>query len=197
MSESGVHAHAPHEEMLHHAASPGAGRLNQWIAVFTALLAAIGALVSYQGSLLMEEVLLAKNEAVLEKAHATDQWNYYQAVSTKQHLMELARDLLPADRAQARAAADAKIAKYVTQKEQIADKARKLDEESARANLRSERLSHPHAAMLRSIIALQIAISLASIAALTGRRWLFGAAMLSALVGVGLWIGALGWGFIG
>ena len=197
MSETGVHAHAPHEEMLHHAATQGAGRIGQWIAVFTALLAAIGALVSYQGSLLMEEVLLAKNEAVLEKAHATDQWNYYQAVSTKQHLMELARDLLPSDRTQARAAADAKIAKYVEQKEQIAAKARKLDEESAHANLRSERLSHPHAAMLRSIIALQIAISLASITALTGRRWLFGVAIFSALVGIGLWVGALGWSLIG
>ena len=47
--------------------------------------------------------------------------------------------------------------------------------------------------MARSLIFLQIAISLASITALTGRRWLFGAAMLSALVGVGLWVTALGW----
>lgn len=191
MSEHGVHTHAPHEELLHHAAESHPTRLNQWIAVFTAVLAALGALVSYQGSRLMEEVLLAKNEAVLEKAHATDQWNYYQAVSTKQHLMELARDLAPAER---RDAIDGKIAKYLGQKDEIAAKARKLDEQSERSNQRSLKLSRPHAAILRAIIALQIAISLASITALTGRRWLFGVAGFSALIGVALWISALGWG---
>lgn len=195
MSEQGLHVHAPHEEMLHHAATPhAASRLNQWVAVFTALLAALGALVSYQGSVLMEEVLLAKNEAVLQKAHATDDWNYYQAVSTKQHLAELTRDLSPPAR---RPELDARIAKYVTQKEQLAARARKLDADSEHANQRSELLSRPHAAILRSIIALQVAISLASITALTGRRWLFAAAAASALVGIWLWLGALGWQALG
>ncbi len=190
MSHDGVHAHAPHEEMLHHAGSSRPGRLNQWVALFTAVLAALGALVSYQGTVLTEEVLLAKNEAVLLKAHATDQWNYYQAVSTKQHLMELARDLAPPQR---RDAIDAKIAKYVAQKKELAAKAQHLDHESDRENRKSAQLERPHAAILRSIIALQIAISLASITALTGRRWLFGVAGVSALIGVALWLAALGW----
>ena len=190
MTEQGVHTHAPHEEFLHHGAAGRPTRLNQWVALFTAVLAALGALVSYEGSLLMEEVLLAKNEAVLEKAHATDDWTYYQAASTKQHLTELARDLAPPAR---RAALDARIAKYQTQKQELAAKARGLDAASARSDARSASLSRPHTAILRSIIALQVAISLASITALTGKRWLFGIAALSALTGVGLWIAALGW----
>ncbi|MDE2295447.1 MAG: DUF4337 domain-containing protein [Gammaproteobacteria bacterium] len=194
MSEQGVHTHAPHEDMLHHPAAPGLKRLNQWIALFTAVLAALGALVSYEGSLLMEEVLLAKNEAVLEKAHATDDWNYYQAASTKQHLTEIARDLAPASR---RAELDTRIAKYRAQKQELAAKARRLDAASARSDARSASLSRPHTAILRSIIALQVAISLASITALTGRRWLFAGALVSAFVGVGLWLGALGWHSLG
>ena len=194
MSEQGVHTHAPHEEMLHHAASPRLTRLSQWVALFTAVLAALGALVSYEGSLLMEEVLLAKNQAVLEKAHATDDWNHYQAASTKQHLTELARDLSPVAR---RAEFDARIAKYQMQKQELAAKARSLDAASARSDIRSAALSRPHTEILRSIIALQVAISLASITALTGRRWLFVAALLSALVGVGLWLGSLGWHTLG
>jgi hypothetical protein len=194
MSEEGVHSDAPHEEMLHHAASSGSKRLSQWVALFTAVLAALGALVSYEGSLLMEEVLLAKNEAVLEKANATDDWNYYQAASTKQHLTELARDLAPPTR---RAELDAKIAKYQKQKQELAAKACRLDAASARTDARSASLSRPHTAILRSIIALQVAISLASITALTGRRWLFVGAWLSALVGIGLWLGALGWHSLG
>ncbi len=180
--------------MLHHAAAPRPSRMSQWIAVFTAILAALGALVSYQGSLLMEEVLLAKNEAVLEKAHATDDWNYYQAVSTKLHLAELARDLAPPAR---RAALDARIVKYQTQREELAAKARKLDDASTRSDARSALLSRPHTEILRSVIALQVAISLASIAALTRRRWLLGGALLSALVGVALWLSALGWQALG
>ncbi len=194
MSEEGVHSDAPHEEMLHHAASSGSKRLSQWVALFTAVLAALGALVSYEGSLLMEEVLLAKNEAVLEKAHATDDWNYYQAASTKPHLTDLARELAPPNR---RAELDAKIAKYQKQKQELAVEARRLDAASARTDARSASLSRPHTAILRSIIALQVAISLASITALTGRRWLFVGAWLSALVGIGLWLGALGWHSLG
>ncbi|OIQ83243.1 hypothetical protein GALL_349680 [mine drainage metagenome] len=189
MSESGVHAHAPHEEALHHAAEGHNRGLNQWVAIFTALLAALGAVVSYQGSHLMNEVLLHKNEAVLKKAHATDEWNYYQAVSTKQHLMELARDLAPADRQPAIAG---KIAKYEGQKTEIKARADALEAASTKADEESDRLNRPHTGMARSLIFLQIAISLASITALTGRKWLFGAAILSALVGVGLWAAALG-----
>jgi hypothetical protein len=41
-----LHTHAPHEETVH--APIGKHNLNQWIAIFTALLATIGAIVSYQ-----------------------------------------------------------------------------------------------------------------------------------------------------
>ena len=188
MSESALHVHAPHDEAVHHAAASGRRDLNQWVAIFTALLAALGALVSYQGSRLMEEVLLYKNEAVLQKAHATDEWNYYQAVSTKAHLMELSRDLAPPAR---HAAIDAKLAKYEQQKQQLKAHADALEAASAKADRESAELSRPHARIAGSLIALQIAISLASITALTGRRWLFTAALVSAGVGVAVWLSAL------
>ncbi|OIQ91964.1 hypothetical protein GALL_261000 [mine drainage metagenome] len=188
MSHSGVHAHAPHEQAVEHAAAGSSHSLNQWVAIFTALLAALGALVSYQGSQLIEEVLLHKNEAVLQKAHATDAWNYYQSASTKQHLMELAADLAPPQR---QAAIAAKVAKYQQQKLDLKKRAEALEAASVRADRESARLSRPHARVAGSLIALQIAISLASITALTGRRWLFTAALVSAAVGVGVWLTAL------
>ncbi len=188
MSQSGVHVHAPHEEAVEHAAARAPHSMNQWVAIFTALLAALGALVSFQGSQLIEEVLLHKNEAVLQKAHATDQWNYYQSVSTKQHLMELAADLAPPQR---QAAIEAKIAKYQQQKLELKQRAEALEAASVRADRESAQLSRPHARIAGSLIALQIAISLASITALTGKRWLFTAALLSAAAGVGVWLSAL------
>lgn len=189
MSESHLHVHAPHEDAAHGASATHSGPgLNQWVAIFTAVLAALGAIVSYQGSHLMNEVLLYKNESVLQKAHATDQWNYYQAVSTKLHLTELAEELAPASRS--RGFAD-KIAKYRTQKDDLRIRAERLERLSRQADLESTRLNRPHDKMAMALIFLQIAISLASITALTQRRWLFVAALVSAVMGSGLWLWAL------
>ncbi|MDD4885840.1 MAG: DUF4337 domain-containing protein [Thiomonas sp.] len=189
MSEAGLHVHPPHEEQVEETAHHEGHGLSQWVAIFTALLAALGAIVSYQGSHLMNEVVLYKNEAVLKKAQATDQWNYYQAASTKQHLMELAIQLTPADK---HAEFEKSIAKYKEQKQSIRILAESLETESKKADAESARMNRPHTDMARALIFLQIAISLASITALTRRKWLFGLAGISAAVGVGLWLFAIG-----
>ncbi|ANJ66776.1 hypothetical protein A9404_04755 [Halothiobacillus diazotrophicus] len=189
----GLHTHAPHDEAVHEAAHHEAAQggaheptrgLNQWVAIFTALIAALGAMVSYQGSNLMNEVLLYKNEAVLKKTKATDEWNYYQAVSTKMHLMELAVELAPTDRV---TGFKDEIAKYKAQKVEIKQRADLLEKESEKANEESRLLNKPHHDLEIAMIFFQIAISLASITALTRRRWLFVAGLVSAAIGIGLW----------
>ncbi len=192
MSEHGLHSHPPHEEIVHHSAEKDAhdgGRhsLSQWVAIFTAILAAFGAIVSYQGTHLMNEVLLQKNDAVLEKAKAADQWNYYQAVSTKLHMMELAITLAPTRAADFKE----KIAKYEKQKVGIQHSATEMEKKSEAANTESAHLNRPHNDLEISMIFLQIAISLASITALTRRKWLFAVAALSAAGGVALWAVAM------
>lgn len=189
MSEAGLHVHTPHEEQVEEAAHHEGHGLSQWVAIFTALLAALGAIVSYQGSHLMNEVVLYKNEAVLKKTQATDLWNEYQAASTKQHLAELALALTPPDK---HAAFHQSIAKYAAQKLQLRREAQALEAQSAKADAESARMNRPHTDMARALIFLQIAISLASITALTRRKWLFGLAGISAAVGVGLWLFAIG-----
>lgn len=135
----------------------------------------------------MNEVLLYKNEAVLEKARATDQWNYYQSVSTKLHLLELGVILDPVKKADFRP----KIAKYEQQKTDIKAHAQVLEAQSVRANGESARLNRPHNDLAIAMIFLQIAISLASITALTRKRWLFGLGVLSGIGGIGLWAAAM------
>ncbi len=193
----GLHTHAPHDDAVHHAAHTGTSHnttpaqkhsLNQWVAIFTALLAALGAMVSYQGSNLMNEVLLYKNEAVLKKTKATDEWNYYQAVSTKAHLMDIALVLAAPEKT---TGFKEKIAKYDAQKIEIKTRATALEAESSKDNSASERLNKPHHDLEIAMIFFQIAISLASITALTGRRWLFFIGLGSAGIGLGLWALAL------
>src|SRR5512135_774528 len=100
MSGHGIHVHGAHDHAVEHEAHKGG--LGQQIAIFTAILATVGAVVSFFGGDTQNKALLYKNNAVLERAEASDQWNYYQAKSMKQNLAEMAAAL----------AADPKAAAY-------------------------------------------------------------------------------------
>jgi hypothetical protein len=183
MSEHGFHVHGAHEHAVEHEAQHGPG-LAQYVAIFTAVLSTLGAIVSYQGGATQNEAMLFKNEAVLKKAQASDQWAFYQAKSSKGHLMELAADLAPPDK---KATYKAMVDKYTEEKKAIKIQAEALDKASELANQRSEEAMHPHHRLAQSMTLVQIAISLASITALTRVRWLFALAAVAAAGGVGLW----------
>ena len=68
------------------------------IAVATAILATIGALFSYMGGATQSNAGLFKNNAAIKKTEASNQWNYYQAKSSKQNLAELALALVAEDK---------------------------------------------------------------------------------------------------
>jgi hypothetical protein len=183
MSEDGFHVHGAHEHAVEHHAHQGPG-LAQYVAIFTAILSTLGAVVSYQGGAAQNEAMLYKNEAVLKKTQASDQWNFYQAKSNKGHLMELAADLSPPGKQDYYRQ---QVAKYEKEKTEIRQKAEALEQESSRANDHAEHLMHPHHRLAQAMTLIQIAISLASITVLTRRRWLFSLAGVAAAGGVGLW----------
>ena len=183
MSEHEFHAHGAHEHELEHHAQQGPG-LAQYVAIFTAILSTLGASVSYQGSASQNEAMLFKNEAVLKKTQASDQWNFYQAKSSKGHLMELAADLAAPEK---KAYYQKQVEKYDKEKKEIRLKAEELEAESSKANAESERLLHPHHKQAQAMTLIQIAISLASITALTRKKWLFSVAALAAAGGIALW----------
>lgn len=187
MSENGFHVHGAHEHELEHAAEHGPG-LAQYVAIFTAILSTVGAIVSYQGGATQNQAMLYKNEAVLKKAQASDQWSFYQSKSAKQHLMELALDLAPKEKA---GYYKAQAEKYDKEKKEIKAKAEQLDEESHKADELSEQTMHPHHRLAQAMTLIQIAISLASITALTRRRWLFSLALAAA--GGGLFLAGMVW----
>lgn len=180
-----VHGHEHHEvEHKAHAGDALAGR----IAVLTAVLSTLGAVFAYEGAATENTAMMLKNEAVLKKAEAADQWAYYQSKSQKESLAELASVVVAAD--QATAYRD-KVARYEKEKNEIQVRAKQLDDESARLNEESEHSLHPHHYLARAMTLIQIAIALASIAALTRKQWLVFGATGAALVGIGL--GGIGW----
>src|SRR6516165_11103547 len=126
MSEDHFHVHGPHDHELEHAAhskDPFAGR----IAVMTAIFATIGAMFGYMAGATQNEALLYKNEAAIRRTEASDQWNFYQAKSSKQNLAELGATLASGDQ-QARYVKE--VERYKKEKDEIMPEARKLEEAS-------------------------------------------------------------------
>src|ERR1044071_1798248 len=91
MSGHGVHVHGAHDHAVEHEAHKGG--LGQQVAIFSAVLATVGAIASFFGGDTQKRALLEKNSAVLERAEASDQWTFYQAKSIKQGLAEQASAL--------------------------------------------------------------------------------------------------------
>src|ERR1700756_3412521 len=108
-----------HEHQLEHEAQHGPG-LSQQIAIFTAILATLGAIVSYLGGHTQNEALYYKNDAVLNRSLAADQWAYYQAKGIKEQMAESQAENAT-DPARAAAFRD-KAQKYAADKEDIKKK---------------------------------------------------------------------------
>ncbi len=172
-----------HERLSEERAASGEA-LDQRIALFTAILATLAAVTSFLGGHTQNEALLHKNEAVLIKAQASDAWGYYQAEDLKRHIAQMEVDLAPlASDANQMSAHRADIARYKARGAGLKREAEALDRQSAAANAESDEALRPHMKLALAVTAIQVAIALASITALTGRRWLLWVAGAAALVG--------------
>jgi len=187
MSGHGIHVHGAHDHAVEHEAHKGG--LGQQVAIFSALLATVGAIVSFFGGDTQNKAMLYKNEAVLERAEATDQWNFYQAKSLKQNMAEVAAATATDPKVAEKYRAEAE--RYKKEKADVEKDARKHEAEYKRWNERSEHALHPHHYLSISMTLLQIAIALASITVLTQKRWLLAGAAIGALGGAAL--GVLAW----
>lgn len=180
----------PHEELadqVGEAAHARGDAFSSRLAVVTALLATLGALFSYQVGATQNEAAMAKNNAAIQKTEAANQWNYYQAKSTKQSLAELATILPGVDAATYRR----QIGRYEQEKAVIKQRAEQFEAASTKWDSASEALLHQHHRWAMAMTALQIAIAMAAITLLTRKRWLqwgvYGMALLGAGAGVLAW----------
>ena len=128
---------------------------------------------------------LYKNNAAIKKTEASNQWNFFQAKSTKQSLAELSRDVAPDDK---KAGYQAKIVRYESEKNEIKLAAEKLEADATRWDQQSDAQMHQHHRWAQATTALQVSIALAAIALLTRKRWLeyamFGVATVGTAIGV-------------
>jgi hypothetical protein len=180
MAEEGFKVHGPEHHVVEHSAHAG-DTLAARIAVVTAILSTVGATFSYLGGATQNDAMMYKNEAVLKRTEASDQWSFYQAKSSKQHLAELAALLAPADK---KAEFEAEVERYKKEKKEIQTKAEALEAETQKYNELSEHAMHPHHRLAQATTLIQIAISLAAITVLTRKLWLFWGSLTAAALGV-------------
>jgi hypothetical protein len=170
----------PHEEVLE--ANEESRGFNGRLAVMTAVMATIGAILSYEASVTLGEAIIFKNEASIKKTDASDQWSFYQAKNNKQSIAVLTAKLTTGkDREESLKEAS----HYNTEKSEIKMKAEAYEKLSRKADEQSDHSMHLHHRWATGTTALQIAISLAAIALLTRRRWLQYASITCALIGIG------------
>lgn len=200
MSSGGFHVHGPHDHAIEHATQGhgddhapshaehghGGGSSTNKIAMFTAIVATVGAIFAYMGGATQANAGLMKNDAAIKKTEASNQWNYFQSKSTKQSLAELARDLTPGE--QEKAKYQTKIDRYESEKNEIKKVAEGLEADAHAFDKQSEAQMHQHHRWAQATTALQVAIALAAIALLTRKKWLewgmYGVATIGLGVGV-------------
>ena len=190
MSGHGFHVHGPHDHELEHAQQGGGhgdsgGMINQ-IAMFTAIVATVGAIFGYMGGATQANAGLYKNNAAIKKTEASNQWNFFQSKSTKQSLAELARDLAAEDK---KAFYQVKVDRYEKEKNEIKLVADKLEADATEWDKKSDDQMHQHHRWAQSTTVLQVCIALAAIALLTKKKWLEYA--MFAAGGIGLIVGIL------
>lgn len=166
-------------EHVHHALLDTDDPLLRFVPLAAAVLAIFAGLGGLYSSRLGEESLIARSQAVLSQAQASDFWSEYQAESVKAHVYEAALAAAPAT---ARTALNAKIRKYRALQPGLKRDALAKEEERTKEFERSERAENRHLVFDVAVAQFEIAIVLTSIAAMTRRQWLF---VVSALLAAG------------
>jgi len=194
MSGQGFHVHGPHDHEVEHAVqgahdAHGGGHhspsITSQVAMFTAIVATVGAIFGYMSGATQANAGLFKNNAAIKKTEASNQWNYYQAKSGKQNLAELALEIVATTR---RGFYEGEIKRYKAEKADIKKEAEKMEVEAKVWDQRSDLEIHQHHRWAQATTLLQVSIALAAIALLTRKRWLlkgmYALAATGAVVGV-------------
>jgi len=162
-------------------------RLNNWVAVSVAILAAFMAVTKVKDDNIVQAMLQAQSSAV-------DTWSEYQSTRLKQHMMELGKDQAAALRLNATAQNAAQIddqvkhyeeeiARYDKQSKDLKEKAEGFQAQYDALNYRDDQFDLSDAA-------LSVALAMLAVTALTGKRWLLWASLVFA--GFGLIMGLAG-----
>jgi len=148
----------------------GSARLVRWIALTTAILAALAAIASLEAGATVNEALVLKTESTRLQAQASDQWAYYQAKGIKADVMQASSSAFIASGKAPPASIASQTARYTAQQDTIRGEAKKLEAERDQKSKEADDLLERHHHYAGAVALFQVAIALGAIAALTRVR---------------------------
>lgn len=155
------------EKMLEDPKSP------QWVrhvALLTGVLAALAGYLTVRMTQLSDDAIYRSNQGVLYQAQASNAWAYYQASSIKARIVETA--LLTTTDAKARAILQKEADELRERQPEAKADAEKFQHQRDERLKDGEKFLHEKGLLSYASVATQLAIALASVAALT-RRYVF------------------------
>ena len=162
------------------------GTMLRWVALITAILAAITAIVSMRAGSTVNEALVLESEATQFQARASDQWAYYQAKGIKGAVAANAANTYAAAGRPAPDSLLAQVKRYASEQQTIQADARSLEKERDAKGVEAAALLGQHHYYALAVALLQVAIALGAVAALTRQPIALALSVLAGLVGIGL-----------
>jgi Domain of unknown function (DUF4337) len=148
----------------------GGTRLVRWIALTTAILAAMAAIASLEAGATVNEALVLKTESTRLQSQASDQWAYYQAKGIKADVVQSSATSYTAAGKEPPADIAKQFARYTAQQDTIREKAKELEGERDAKSAEADELLERHHHYAGAVALFQVAIALGAIAALTRVR---------------------------
>jgi len=171
--------HHEHAEHAAHAAETGNPLISQ-VTFTIAVLAVVAAISASLETTESDAAIAAKNDAVLAQDQATDQWGFANSKSLRRKVYEIA-----ADQGGAKAGAYVKSAAHESADEKTAEsQALGLEAKVKQALERSEAHEMRHGRLTVASTLLHMAIAIATLAIILGRRWPWFTALALSVAGV-------------
>ncbi|MDQ2857285.1 MAG: DUF4337 domain-containing protein [Candidatus Eremiobacteraeota bacterium] len=167
-----VHEAAEHRELAENTHSGGPLHHARLGALCAALLAVAAAIANLLANKSATAALHAKNDAILNRAEASDFYSFYESRGIKRHIYEASLATNPSLSPSVRRNLAAVVTHERTEAEPLLARARGKETETREANERSERLMHAHEVMEGGVALFEIAIALVSISALMSSTFL-------------------------
>lgn len=162
------------------------GRMLRLVALTTAILAAVTAVVSLHAGSTINEALVMKSEAAVLQAQASDQWAFYQAKGIKAAIASGAASAYAAANHQAPDSLRAQSARYISEQAAIQTEARELEKERDAKSVDADHLLEAHHHFAFAVALLQVAIALGAVAALTRQPAALALSAVAGVAGIGL-----------
>ena len=171
-------------ETIEHEIERSDGKLLRLVALTTAILAAVTAVVSLHAGSTVNEALVLKSEATQLQARASDQWAYYQAKGIKGAVAASAATSYAATGRPTPDSLRLVPARYAADQVKIQVEARKLEGERDAKSAEADALLAAHQHLAFAVALLQVAIALGAVAALTRQRFALACSALSGVAGI-------------